>query len=354
MTEENTQQPDKVLIIRMLSTADAFAIGLPVVQLYQRRFPQAEIHFLTFEQGGQLIAKAAPQVKIHKVESQQWPDDFFLAMESFLGLAEHIIGQQYSQIINLDTAFMPCFLSRFLKDALEPVVGNYLSQSVQQLLDKVQDQSLQADYVNQASQYLSSTFSTIYKWHGSAWQMGNLPEGGYQEYYLRHCCGLEVKDLSLKLAITPDKRLAKIAKQQNVIGLCFSQSEDGYLYPYPNELKKALEGLGYYVWLDSDTNNDPLSLCKMLAASHLFVGKASGLKWYAQGVDCPSLIISGDSQAEVFMPDFATEPTPRCEQHGQANHGLSPALVCSCDKPIDLAESIQSIFDHFAQEHNHA
>ncbi len=354
MPNRTETQPEKVLIIRMLSTADAFAIGLPVVRLFQARFPQAEIHFLTFEQGGKLLSLAEPNVQVHALKSAEWPDDFFLAMESFLGLAEQIIGQEYSQIVNLDSAFMPCFLSRFLKDALEPVSGNYLSQSVQQLLDQVQSQSLSAEYVNQASQYLASSFAHIYKWFGSAWQMDQLPDGGYPEYYLRQCCGLDVNNMSLELSISPDKQLTKQAKAQKVVGLCLSQSDDGYLYPYISELKKALQALGYAVWLDSEAKNELVKLTKMLAASDLCITKPSGVRWYAQAVNCPSLLISGDSQPGIYMPDFATDPTPRCPKHGQSEQVASNALPCNCDLAKDLAESVQSIFEHLEQEHHHA
>lgn len=79
-------------------------------------------------------------------------------MESFLGLAEDIIIDAYSQIVNLDTAFMPCFLARFLQDAGEPVIGNFLNMSIQKLITRAQAQSLDADYVNLASSYLDSIF----------------------------------------------------------------------------------------------------------------------------------------------------------------------------------------------------
>ncbi|MFQ3190971.1 MAG: ADP-heptose:LPS heptosyltransferase, partial [Paraglaciecola sp.] len=105
---------EKVLLIRMLSSADVCAIGLPVLRYFQKTLPNAEIHFLTFGDGAELIKLAEPSIQIKYLTQQQWPDDFFLAMESFLGLAEEIIGETYSQIVNLDTTFMPCFLARFL------------------------------------------------------------------------------------------------------------------------------------------------------------------------------------------------------------------------------------------------
>jgi ADP-heptose:LPS heptosyltransferase len=353
MTENSAATPDKILIIRMLSTADVCAVALPVIRLYQQRLPNAEIHLLTFAQGGQLINMTEPSVKVQCLASGEWPDDFFLAMETFLGLAEQIIGEEYSQIVNLDTAFMPCFLSRFLKDALEPVSGNYLSLSVQSLLSQVENQSLQADYVNNTASYLASTFSQMYKWQGSAWQYGQLPDGGYPEYYLTQCCGLDVSSVPVAISVVPDKRLTKKAQSGRVIGLCLSQSDDGYLYPFSQTLRKQLEQVGYQVWQDTEAKDSVTNLIKMLGASDLMVTKPSGDRWYAQAVNCPVLLISGDSEPAIFMPDFATETAPRCARHTSTEQlaaDLLEKLPCSCDGVEDLVESILSIFAHLDEE----
>jgi ADP-heptose:LPS heptosyltransferase len=350
MSDSQVQVAEKILIIRMLSTADVCAVGLPVVRLFQQRLPQAEIHFLTFADGGKLMRMAEPNVNVHCLQSGEWPDDFFLAMESFLGLAEQIIGEEYTQIVNLDTAFMPCFLSRFLKDALEPISGNYISLSVQELLRQVQTKTLQADYVNNTASYLSSTFANIYKWQGSAWQHGHLPDGGYPEYYLSQCCGFDISDVSLNINVSPDKRLAKKARSGKVVGLCLSQSDDGYLYPYHAELKKALQQLGYHIWSDAEAAGDISTLLKMLAASDLMITKPSGNRWYAQAVSCPTLLISGDSEPALLMPEFATDTVPRCPKHAAIDNQLVDKLSCTCDLPNELAQSVESIFEHFAQE----
>jgi ADP-heptose:LPS heptosyltransferase len=197
---------EKILLIRMLSSADVCAIGLPVLRYFQKILPDAEIHFLTFGDGTEIIKLAEPSVYIHHVTQQQWPDDFFLAMESFLGLAEQIIGENYSQIINLDITFMPCFLARFLSDAGEPVSGNYLNMSVQQLLQQVQDKILQADYVNSTQAFMASSFVNMHKWFGPWWQFDAEYEGGYPEFYLTKCCGLVDDKLDQGIVVIPDKK----------------------------------------------------------------------------------------------------------------------------------------------------
>jgi ADP-heptose:LPS heptosyltransferase len=346
LLESNTE---KVLLIRMLSSADVCAIGLPVLRYYQKTLPNAEIHFLTFGDGAELIKLAEPNVQVKKLTQEQWPDDFFLAMESFLGLAEDIIGENYSQIINLDTTFMPCFLARFLADAGEPVSGNYLNMSVQQLLQQVQDKSLQADYVNSTQAFMASSFVNMHKWFGRWWQYDAEYEGGYPEFYLTKCCGLVDDKLQQSIVVNADKRLVKKAKTHKVIGLCLSQSDDGYLYPHADRLKKLLEQKGFTVWSDNDAKQDIRSLLKMLSASDLMVCKPSGNRWYAQAVDCATLLISGVSEPALLMPEFATDPVSPCMQHA-VNDTSIDVIECNCDKPENLVESIESIFIHINEQ----
>ncbi len=333
----------------MLASGDVCAIGLPVLRYFQDTQPDAEIHFLTFGDGAELIKLAEPKVIIHQVTQAQWPDDFFLALESFLGLAEQIIGEAYSQIINLDTAFMPCFLARFLADAGEPVSGNYINMSVEQLLQQVQVQSLQAEYVNSASSYLASTFVNMHKWHSRWWQYDVEVEGGYPEFYLTKCCGLIADNLQHTITVGADKRLAKKAKTHKVIGLCLDQSDDGYLYPYSGQLKRQLQQQGFVVWLEEEAKGDIRTLLKMLKASDLMVCKPSGYRWYAQAVQCPTLLVSGAGEPALFMPEFATDPVLPCEVHAVNNQKIE-GLSCNCDKPEDLVESIESIFAHFEEQ----
>ena len=353
MNEIKPTNTEKVLLIRMLSSADVCAIGLPVLRYFQKTLPGAEIHFLTFGDGAELIKLGEPSVQVKHLTEQQWPDDFFLAMESFLGLAEELIGENYSKIINLDTTFMPCFLARFLADAGEPISGNYLNLSVGQLLQQVQDRSLHADYVNSTQAFMASTFSNMHKWHGRWWQYDVEGEGGYPEFYLTKCCGLIDDKLQQTIAVSADKRLAKKAKTHKVIGLCLSQSDDGYLYPYADSLKKQLEQQGFVVWTDLDAKQDISTLLKMLAASDLMVCKPSGNRWYAQAVDCATLLISGTSEPALLMPEFATDQVSPCMQHAaneeskESNMGSS---ACNCDQPENLVESIESIFIHIQQQ----
>lgn len=106
-----------------------------------------------------------------------------------------------------------------------------------------------------------------------------------------------------------------------MIGLCFGQSDDGYLYPYADRLKKLLEQKDFVVWSDVDAKVDIRSLLKMLAVSE------------------PALL----------MPEFATGPVSPCMQHGLNENNID-ILDSNCDKPEDLVESIESIFVHLEEQ----
>ena len=252
---------------------------------------------------------------------------------------------------HIPTSFMPCFLARFLADTAEPVSGNYLNLSVVQLLQQVQDQSLQADYVNSTAAFMDSSFVNMHKWHTRWWEYEAEYDGGYPEFYLTKCCGLVDDKLDQTIVVNPDKRLAKMASTKKVIGLCFGQSDDGYLYPYADNLKKRLEQKGFVVWSDQDAKEDIRLLLKMLSASHLMVSKPCGHRWYAQAVECPTLLISGVNEPALLMPEFATDQVIPCMQHANNENNIA-VLECNCDKPEDLVESIESIFTHFEEQQN--
>ena len=76
MNEVIESKTEKVLLIRMLSSPDVCAVGLPVLRNFQKTHPDAEIHFLTFGDGAELIKLAEPSVYIHHLTEEQWSDDF--------------------------------------------------------------------------------------------------------------------------------------------------------------------------------------------------------------------------------------------------------------------------------------
>ncbi|GEA11655.1 hypothetical protein [Alteromonas sp. KUL49] len=106
---------DKILLIRMAEAGDVLSVGLPAVRYFKTKFPNADISVLTYGDCAGFFTIAEPSVSLITLPQDEWPENIINAIETFLGLAEKIIGQGFSRIVNLDTAFMPCFLARFFK-----------------------------------------------------------------------------------------------------------------------------------------------------------------------------------------------------------------------------------------------
>jgi len=324
----------------MLGLGDVTSIGVPALRYFKSRFPDAEISVLTFSTGREVIEMAEPGVKIIALEKHEWPENIIPAMEAFLGLAEKIIEEGFEQVINLDTWFMPCFLTRFLKDAGEGVIGNFMSISVQELLEKFQNQSLQPEYVNDPAQYMHSTFFSMERWHQPWWLGEYLPSGGYPEFYLRSCCSFDLHDLDTEIEVEPDKHF--LGLKQKVIALAPDTRTPERTYPYGKQLTELLEAKGYYVWSNFDGSLPLSQTLAKLKASDLLVTAPSAPQWLASAVACPSLVISGTVDPRTLMPDYATEQHMACPVHGGAKH--FGENKCLCVKPEELLESIDSIF----------
>lgn len=346
---KDLENKQKILIIRMQSVGDVSAIGLPALRFFKQRFEHAEIHFLTFAQGQSIIELAEPSIKVFTLA--HWPDDFFQAMEAFLGLAESIIGEGYQQIVNLDTAFMPCFLSRFLKDAGEPIAGNYLSIAIEPLLKRIQTQSLQADFVNQASHYCQSSFFNMSRWFTPWWNSSTMPDGGYPEFYLKQCCGFSKLDMDSRI----ERVSPRTQSSHTQIAFAFDESEDGYAYPYADTLATALKAKGFTIVEIKASALSIANTLNKLANSALLVAKPNGVRWLANHVDCPVLLVSGAAQAQVYMPDYATDTSLPCAKHANAKQDvLSQTQPCNCDEPQQLADNIESIVKLLAEKQSDA
>lgn len=298
---------NKILIIRMLGLGDVTCIGIPALRFVKQRNPDAEIHFLTFAAGKAIIELAEPKVKVWGLEKHEWPDNIVYAMETFLGLAETIVGEEYKQIINLDTWFMPCFLARFLKDAGEPVVGNIMGMTVADLIEQFQTQTLRPEFVNEPAAYLQSTWFSMHRWNTLWWESGLAPDGGYPEFYLKTCCGFSDIELDMRIDVEHDQSLAAKRISQPIVALaCRARTQDRD-YAYAEELQKALESKGVHVWTGFDGTIPMRDTLAKLAASDLLVSVPSAPQWLASSVGCPVLIISGNVDPRTLMPDYATD-----------------------------------------------
>lgn len=297
----------KILIIRMLGLGDVTSIGIPALRFVKQRNPDADIHFLTFAAGKEVIQLAEPNVKVIGLERGEWPDNIVYAMETFLGLAEDIVGVGYQQIINLDTWFMPCFLSRFLKDAGEPVIGNLMSISVGDLVDQFQTQTLKPEYVNEPAAYMQSTWFSMQRWNTLWWESGLSPEGGYPEFYLKTCCGFADIELDMHIDVTADRHLSKIRKSKKIVALACDARTQERNYPYAADLKKLLNASGVHVWSGFDGKVPMKQTLAQLATTDLLITVPSAPQWLAAAVNCPSLVITGNVDPRTLMPDYATD-----------------------------------------------
>ncbi|MFT4766771.1 MAG: hypothetical protein ACI9OH_003904 [Oleispira sp.] len=332
MTTETSAVKEKILIIRMLGLGDVTCIGVPSVRHIKHKHPGAEVHFLTYAAGFEIMALAEPQVKIFGLKSGEWPEDILKAMEVFLGLAAIIIGEAYTKIINLDTWFMPGFLSRFLKDVGEPIEGNYIGMSIAELITQFENQTLPPTFVNDPGHYLQSTWFSMMRWHTTWWQTDYLPEHGYPEFYLRTCCGWQDIDLDMQIQITRDRQIVKKAKSKKVIALATQARTAERSYELTEQLQKALEDAGFEVWSKFDGSQSMRQTLAMLKSSDLLISVPSAPQWLATAVACPTLIISGMVDPRTLMPDYATDMSAQ------------PATVES------LVEGVLGIFDGSADQ----
>lgn len=315
----NLENKEKILVIRMLELGDVLAVAVPLLRHLSIQRPSAELHCLTYGKGQEIINVAVPKAKIMCLEQDQWPDNILQAMEVFLGLAEDMIGQAFSKIINLDTSFMACFLARFLKDAGEPVVGNYLSISIPELIDQIQQQTLQQDYVHNESLFMSSTFYGMDRWHRAWWEERLLPDCGYAEFYLKHCCGYSGIDFDISMPINN-----QLGPQKTPTKTIVLSTTDPSVRMTLTTAQKKLVDSGFEVeWLNPNASfSDTLHTLK---SADLLVATPGAEHWYALSVGCPELLICGEMDPRILMPDFATDI------------GVNPSAQA-------LVESIESIF----------
>lgn len=285
----------------MLGAGDVLSIALPAIRYISKMHPNAQVDCLTYDKGREIIALGSPQTKVLSLSQGQWPDNIYQALETFLGLAEDIIGQTYTKIINLDTAFMPCFLNRFLKDAGEPCVGNFMNIPVQELLDKLQNQTLEAEFVNDPSNYMDSTYFGMSRIQTRWWEERILPENGYAEFYLKHCCGFA--DLDYDLSVSLGNMATNYPKKRDSVVFV---TPDPVIKMILSQVQKSLSNQGVDVtWLDS--NCSVSDVFYLLHQSKLLVATPGAEHWFAAAVSCPRLLICQDLEPRMLMPDYATE-----------------------------------------------
>lgn len=281
----------------MAEQGDVLAIGLPAVRYFRKRYPNAQITVLTYGDSGQFFDLGTPQVNVMKLAQGRWPDNIVAAMETFLGLAEEVVAENFSLIVNLDTAFMPCFLARFLKDAGEPVEGNFLSYPVAELINELQQETLKPEKVSDAETYLQSTWLTFGQWFTQWWNTEAPPPQGYPEYFLKRCCGLSEIEIDMSLSVDANP------VSTPYIAVFLEGAEPGLLDAQAF-LQKLNENAVQYRVL-SQNGNVSESL-KVIDAAAFLVTVPSAYQWYAVATQTPTLLLAGTFDPRIVMPDYAT------------------------------------------------
>ena len=124
----------RILLVRLMGLGDVASILVPAAYLYRERYPKASITALTYEAGEEIMHLHPEVDDVMAISKAQWPDDLMSAVEQFMQLGESIAAQQFDLIVNLDTWFMPCFMTRALRDTGFTIEGNYLNQGVASFL----------------------------------------------------------------------------------------------------------------------------------------------------------------------------------------------------------------------------
>lgn len=294
----------QILLIRMQSLGEIAAIAVPAIRYYREKYPDADFTVLTYGQGEKVIQLAEPEVKVTALMQGRWPNELFPAMETFLGLAEQIIGVGYDEIINLDTSFMPCFLARFLKDAGEKVTGNSINLAIPELLEQFQNQELKPEYVQDPALFMDSSFFTMACWHTAWWDGAYIPDGGYPEYYLTRACGLSGLQMNdkIELPISPNSSADK-----KLIALAISVTEQDQGFAYSKQLQWALEEAGFNVSTELKMDTPVKRQLEILAQADLLITLPRDSFWLAKAVGCPRLLFSNGAEPQTLMAEYTVE-----------------------------------------------
>ena len=199
----------RILLVRLMGLGDVASILVPAAYLYRKRYPEASITALTYE-AGEEIMQLHPEVDdVMAISKAAWPDDLMPAVQQFMHLGESIAAQQFDLIVNLDTWFMPCFMTRALRDTGFAIEGNYLNQGVASFLQTAVAGEIAQTFFERPGEYMESTFPRMAMWHRPWWQ--KAPETPYPDFYLKTCCDFD-HDVRIELPCEPDQALLIEAK----------------------------------------------------------------------------------------------------------------------------------------------
>ena len=316
----------------MMGLGDVASILVPAVRLIQQQHPESNISVLTYGAGCELMALLPGVHSILDVTPEQWPDDLDFAVQNFMDIAEFVAAQQFDRIINLDTAFMPCFLARVLKDLKLDLIGNYINLSIHDLFQKLSQRELDQSYFQEPAKYLSSSFPNMADWT-IPWWLKYPDAGTYPGFYLNHCCGLE-GSIDITLPIEPALDFQRQAAGKKIIALSTSGSKPSKQFRASSDLHLQLEQAGYFVWSQFDGSLPMATTLGRLKVTDLLVTVATSTQWLAKLVGCPALMIPGALPPSVLGAELVVDRVQSCQYCHQSFCPENRSFAC-LDIPLE-------------------
>jgi ADP-heptose:LPS heptosyltransferase len=325
-----------------MGLGDIASILVPSVKFVDHKYPNAIIDVATYKAGVELMALEPRVDSILEILAEQWPSDILPSIQSFMGIATLIESRNYDLIINLDTWFMPCVLGRMLKDMGQSIEGNYVSYSIDSLVDKLLEGRLLPEHVRYPEHYLDSSYRSMKDWPTLWWD--RFPNAGsYPVFYLNHCCGFK-GEVDISVDVPSDIEFKDAAFGKKIIALSVSGSTEAKQYPHQDELKQRLEDNGFFVWGKFDGSVPMKTTLSRLKVTDLLVTVATSTQWLAKLVDCPSLVMPGALPASVLGAEFFVEKSKKCLQCKSGTCKKGKGVSCMNIPPEQIAKKVIACF----------
>ncbi|WP_130636427.1 hypothetical protein [Alteromonas sp. KUL49] len=165
------------------------------------------------------------------------------------------------------------------------------------MIGGIQQETLSPELVTNPEMYINSTWFGFSQWYSRWWESDNLPDRGYCEYYLARCCGYS--DITMDMSLPYKEKADKKPYLAIYLG-----HEARSIIDAPSLLSLLDENhIEYELLGDSDPIERSLSI---IGNAELLVTTASAFQWYAVATNTPTLLISGQFDPRLTMPDFAT------------------------------------------------
>ncbi len=331
----------RVLLIRLMGLGDVASILVPAAYIYRRLYPSASITALSYE-AGEEIMRLHPEVDdVIGIGKAEWPDDLIPAVQQFMRLGESIAAQKFDLVVNLDTWFMPCFMTRALRDTGFAIEGNYLNQGVESFLQTALEGEKTQTFFERPGEYMDSTFPGMANWHRPWWQQA--PDTSYPHFYLKTCCGFD-HELRFELPCGSDSTLLKEAAGRPIVALS-TQGRAGYKhYRHGDELVKTLESRGVFCWSQFDGSAPMRITLNRLHSSKLLITVPTSAQWLGRLAGCPSLMLPGPMSPALLGAEYSVPQRTDCQYcYREADCPENRHFECMESEPQALADQIQTI-----------